>query len=50
MIQIARDALTQPTAWVVLFATLIMTQLLKWNALIALAVASCLGLLLKWLL
>src|SRR5882672_9204082 len=28
VIQIARDALTQPTAWVVLFATLIMTQLL----------------------
>ena len=50
VIQIARDALTQRTAWVVLFATLIMTQLLKWNALTALAAASCLGLLLKWLL
>jgi len=50
VIQIARDALTQPTAWTVLFATLIMTQLLKWNALTALAAASCLGLVLKWLL
>ena len=50
VIQIARDALTEPTAWIVLFAMLIMTQLLKWNALTALAAASCLGLLLKWLL
>ena len=50
VIQIARDALTQPTAWVVLFATLIMTQLLKWNALTALAAATCLGLVFKWLL
>jgi chromate transporter len=48
VIQIARGALTEPTAWVVLFATLIMTQLLRWNALSALAAASCLGLLLKW--
>jgi hypothetical protein len=31
------------------FATLMMTQLLKWNVLVALAVASCLGLLLTWL-
>jgi chromate transport protein ChrA len=49
VVQIARGALTQPIAWVVLFATLIMTQILKWNVLVALAVASCLGLLLTWL-
>jgi chromate transporter len=49
VIQIARGALTQPIAWVVLLATLVMTQLLKWNIFVALAVASCLGLLLKWL-
>jgi chromate transporter len=48
VIQIARGALTQPIAWVVLLATLVMTQLLKWNALAALAAASLLGLLLKW--
>jgi chromate transporter len=48
VVQIARGALTQPTAWVVLLATLIMTQLLKWNVLVALAIASCLGLLLTW--
>src|SRR6266550_1815532 len=50
VIQISRGALTKPTAWIVFFATLIMTQFLKWNALTALAVASCLGLALKWLL
>jgi chromate transporter len=50
VVQIARGSLTQPIAWVVLLATLVMTQLLKWNILAALAVASCLGLLLKWLL
>jgi chromate transporter len=49
VVQIARGALTQPIAWVVLLATLVMTQLLKWNIFVALAVASCLGLLLKWL-
>ena len=49
VVQISRGALTQPIAWVVLFATLIMTQILKWNVLVALAVASCLGLLLTWL-
>ena len=49
VVQIARGTLTQPIAWVVLPATLVMTQLLKWNIFIALAVASCLGLLLKWL-
>jgi chromate transporter len=49
VIQIARGALTQPIAWVVLLATLVMTQLLKWNIFAALAAASCLGLLLKWL-
>ena len=50
VVQIARDALTEPTAWIVFFATLIMTQLLKWNILTSLAVASCVGLALKWLL
>jgi chromate transporter len=50
VIQIARGALTQPIAWVVLVATLVMTQLLKWNVFVALTGASCLGLLLKWLL
>lgn len=48
VVQIARGALTQPIAWVVFFAALMMTQLLKWNVLVALAVASCLGLLLAW--
>ena len=50
VVQIARGTLTQPIAWVVLIATLIMTQLLKWNIFVALAAAGCLGLLLKWLL
>jgi chromate transport protein ChrA len=30
--QIARGALTQRIAWVVLLVTLVMTQLLKWNS------------------
>ena len=50
VVQIARGTLTQPIAWVVLRATLVMTQLLKWNILVTLAVATCLGLLLKLLL
>lgn len=49
VVQIARGALTQPIAWIVLLATLIMTQLLKWNIFLALGTASCLGLLLHWL-
>jgi chromate transporter len=49
VVQIARGTLSQPIAWVVLLATLIMTQLLKWNIFVALAGASSLGLLLKWL-
>src|SRR2546423_15631379 len=49
VVQIARGALTRPIAWVVFFAALVMTQILKWNVLAALAVASCLGLLLTWL-
>jgi chromate transporter len=48
VIQIARGALTRPSAWVVFVATLMMTQLFKWNALVALAVASVLGVLLHW--
>ena len=48
VVQIARDTLTEPIAWVVLLAMLVMTQVLKWNILVALAAASCLGLLLKW--
>ena len=50
VVQISRDTLTQPIAWLVLVAMLIMTQLLKWNIFVALATASCLGLLLRWLL
>lgn len=50
VVQIARGALNQPLAWAVLLATLIMTQLLKWNIFLALGAASCLGLLLHWLL
>src|SRR5882762_5470877 len=42
VIQIARDTLTEPIAWVVLLATIVMTQLLRWNIFAALAVASCL--------
>ena len=50
VVQIARGTLTQPIAWIILVATLIMTQLFRWNVLVTLASASCLGLLLKWLL
>lgn len=50
VVQIARATLTQPNAWIVLVATLILTQLLKWNILVTLAAVTCLGLLLKWLL
>ena len=50
VVQISRDELTQPIAWVVLFVTLVMTQLLKWNILVALVAVTCLGLLLKWFL
>ena len=50
VIQIARGTLIQPIAWVVLIAMIVMTQLLKWNIFVALAMVSCLGLLLKWLL
>jgi chromate transporter len=50
VVQIARDTLTQPIAWVVLLAMLVMTQLLKWNVLVALVAVTCFGLLLKWLL
>jgi chromate transporter len=50
VVQIARGTLTQPIAWLVLIATLIMAQLLKWNVVVTLVVASCLGLVLKWLL
>ena len=49
VVQIGRGTLTQPIAWVVLIATLVMTQLLKWNIFVALAAATCLGLLLRWL-
>jgi chromate transport protein ChrA len=50
VVQIARDTLTQPIAWVVLLAMLVMTQLLKWNILVSLVAVTCFGLLLKWLL
>ncbi len=50
VVQISRDTLTQPIAWLVLIATLIMTQLLKCNIFVTLAAVSCLGLLLRWLL
>jgi chromate transporter len=50
VVQIARGELTQPIAWFVLIATFVMTQLLKWNTLVALVTVSCLGLVLKWLL
>jgi len=50
VVQISRDTLTQPIAWLVLVAMLIMTQLLKWNIFVALATVSCLGLLLRRLL
>jgi chromate transporter len=48
-VQIARGALTETTAWIVLAAMLVMTQLLKWNALVALAAASAIGVLLRLL-
>ena len=50
VVQISSTELNQPIAWVVLIVTVVMTQLLRWNILVALATASCLGLLLKWLL
>jgi chromate transporter len=50
VVQIASGELTQPIAWVVMVVMLVMTQLLKWNSVVALAAVSCLGLLLKWLL
>jgi chromate transporter len=49
VVQIARGALGSPSAWIVLFVTLALTQLLKWNAIAAIAAACCLGLILKWL-
>ena len=48
VVRISRGALTQPVAWIVLLVMFFMTQLLKWNAVLALAVASVIGLLLKW--
>jgi chromate transporter len=50
VVQIARGTLNRPLAWLVLIATLVLTQLLRWNIFVALATVSCLGLLLKWLL
>ncbi len=47
VVQIARGALTQRIAWIVFLATLVVTRLLKWNTMAALAVASGLGLLLR---
>jgi chromate transporter len=49
VVQIARGTLTQPIGWIILVATLIMTQLFRWNILVTLAAVSGLGLLLKWL-
>jgi chromate transporter len=49
VVQIARDTLTQPAAWIVLLTTLVLTQLFKWNIFVTLATVSCLGLLLRWL-
>jgi chromate transporter len=50
VVRISRGALTQPIAWVVLFLVLLLTQVLKWNAIKSLAAGSAVGLLLKWLL
>jgi chromate transporter len=50
VVQISRGALTEHVAWVVLAATLLMTQALRWNAFVALGAASGLGLALKWFL
>lgn len=48
VLQIGETTLTDPIAWVVLAATLTMTQLLKWNIFIALGAATALGLMLTW--
>jgi chromate transporter len=48
VVQIGRGTLTGYIAWLVLLATVVMTQLLKWNAFAALAAASALGLMLEW--
>jgi chromate transporter len=46
LVDIARQALTQPPCWVVFLATLAFTQILRWNALVSLLAASALGMLL----
>src|SRR2546421_333709 len=50
VVQIAQGELTQPIAWFILIAMLILTQLLKWNTLVSLVTVTCLGLVLRWLL
>jgi chromate transporter len=50
VVQIGGSTLDEPVAWIVIGAMLAMTQLLKWNVFVALAVACGLGVLLKvWL-
>jgi chromate transporter len=46
-VQMARQALTQPTGWVVFLVTLILAQILKWNSFLSLVTATAGGLLLK---
>jgi len=45
MAEVARQALTQPACWVVFLSTLAFTQILRWNALVSLLVASGCGML-----
>jgi chromate transporter len=47
VVQISRDALTGPLAWLVLAATLVMTQVLRWNLLVAIGIGGGLGLVLN---
>jgi hypothetical protein len=47
VVQISRGALTGPLAWVVLGATLVMTQVFRWNTIAAVGLGSGLGLLLN---
>lgn len=49
VIQIARGSLGQPAAWIVMIATIVMTQVFKWGAAVTLLVAICLGLIVRWL-
>lgn len=47
VVEIARSTLAEPLAWVIFALALVMVQLLKWNPILSLLIASALGVLLK---